>query len=211
MNKQKLQSGFAHLAVIIIIVALIVTLGFLYWQNFMQSKSSDVKKDDNSVITPVTKTPVVADPMADWKAYTSAQYGYSFKYPTDWTITEDTSDKAGGPSNPNIIITSPSGYDLNIYIFPVGSGGWGVEGRYASINYSAKLVDGKIVLSDRNYNDGSAVNEAFPNQEIQGYVISFSFDYKGDTYIFFSKDQDATKMDTADEGITSIVSTWRFN
>ena len=82
MNKQKSQSGFAHLALIIIlIVALLGTLGFVYWQNFMQPKSETAKKDDSSVITPAVKNPVVADPMADWKTYDISSINVSFKLP----------------------------------------------------------------------------------------------------------------------------------
>lgn len=42
MDSQKLQSGFAHLIIVIILtIGLIGTLGFIYWQGF-------IKKDNNT-------------------------------------------------------------------------------------------------------------------------------------------------------------------
>ena len=68
MNKQKSQSGSAHLVVIIIIVLAIVgTLGYVYYQNFLQKKttSSQVNSkytsvEDNFKIN-FPKTPKVTD------------------------------------------------------------------------------------------------------------------------------------------------------
>jgi hypothetical protein len=42
VNKKQSQSGFAHLAIIIVlVVALLGSLGFVFWQNFMQPKPVD--------------------------------------------------------------------------------------------------------------------------------------------------------------------------
>jgi len=90
MNKQKSQSGFAHLAIVILLaVALAGTLGFVFWQNFMQPKTSDVKVDTSTNTIPKsttqTTTPVVeVDPTADWNEY--SRDGIMLKYPKSWYI-----------------------------------------------------------------------------------------------------------------------------
>jgi cytoskeletal protein RodZ len=42
VNKQKYQSGFAHIAIItgVLAVAVVGLLGYVFWQNFMQPKNS---------------------------------------------------------------------------------------------------------------------------------------------------------------------------
>lgn len=83
MNKQKSQSGFAHLAIVIILaVALVGTLGFVYWQNFIQkdtvvSKTPASGKSGDSSSNPATAT---------YKTYTDTVFNASFQYPDNWTV-----------------------------------------------------------------------------------------------------------------------------
>ena len=93
MNK-KYQSGFAHLIVITVIlaVALVGTLGFVYWQNFIQQKSSastktPVVKASSTVVTTGTPT----GKATTYKTYKDNQYNFTFKYPDTWSLTTDTS------------------------------------------------------------------------------------------------------------------------
>jgi hypothetical protein len=41
--------------------------------------------------TASTSTPTLTDKTANWKVYTSGQYNYSFKYPSDWALTDNGS------------------------------------------------------------------------------------------------------------------------
>jgi len=64
VDKKQSQSGFAHLAIIIVlVVALIGALGFVYWQNFMQPKASDenvvATKTADDTTTTITTPAVV--------------------------------------------------------------------------------------------------------------------------------------------------------
>jgi len=216
VNKQKPQSGFAHLAaIVIIIVALLGTLGFVYWMNFIQPKVSEVKKNNSSVIIPVTKKPVAVDPMADWKTYTNAQYGFSFKYPADWTVKESPTEKSNkiATPTPTIEAINPNGCDIRIFIYKIGIGGWGFEGNYGSINYDAKLKAGQIVLTGRDYynGDGSRMSPDYPNQESLGYLIQFSFEFSGYNYMFVGTGEGVKNMDSEDIIFNQIISTWKFN
>ena len=217
MNKQKSQSGFAHLAIIIIlIVALLGTLGFVYWQNYMQPKNIDtsqktpVENKDNNIITPV-----VADPIADWKTYTNAQYGFSFKYPVDWTVQESPTEKSNkiATPTPTIEVINPNSDDIRIFIYKPGIGGWGHEGNYGTISYDAKLETGQIALSGRDYynGDGSRLPESYPNRDSAGYLIMFNFDNSGYHYTFYATGENVGNMDAADLDFKQIISTWKFN
>lgn len=54
MNKKQYQSGNAHLIIIIILaLALIGSLGALFWLNFMQPKNNNILNTDNNEITVV--------------------------------------------------------------------------------------------------------------------------------------------------------------
>jgi len=87
--KQKQQSGIVHLAIIIVlIVALLGVLGFVYWQNFIQPKNSTTK-GSSSKSTSDTKIPAVkTDPLVGWKTYTNTALGFSIKYPSDWQVSD---------------------------------------------------------------------------------------------------------------------------
>lgn len=51
LNKTKSQSGFAHLAIIVVLTVLLLgTLGFVFYQNFIQNKDNTSKDDGNKSI-----------------------------------------------------------------------------------------------------------------------------------------------------------------
>ena len=82
------QEGSAHTVIIVILfVALLGILGFVFWQNFIYKEP--VKNDESSKIEDTKNQP--KDEYADWKTYTSTRDGYSIKYPSDWIATEKTS------------------------------------------------------------------------------------------------------------------------
>lgn len=88
MDKHKSQSGFAHLMilVIILVLALIGALGFVYWQNFIQEK-------DDSSITPTSSdtsndTSNGTEVAVEYKTYTTGIHNVSFQYPSNWTLGE---------------------------------------------------------------------------------------------------------------------------
>lgn len=85
MNKQKYQSGFAHLAIIIVlIVALLGTLGFVYYQNFVAKKDDQTTKTATSSSNKDTSAKIVA---TNYKTYTDNVFNASFQYPENWTVS----------------------------------------------------------------------------------------------------------------------------
>ena len=76
---------------VILAVALVGTLGYVFYQNFVVKKDNVSKTDDSSKNkSPGATSPAKVDPMAGWKTYTSSKLGFSFRYPSDWTISNPT-------------------------------------------------------------------------------------------------------------------------
>lgn len=81
---------------------LIVALGFFVYQENRTSYDSNttVKPSGSS-----TSTATVTDETASWKTYSSKEYGFSFKYPGDWTLSEVA---ASASNNPGIALARPT-------------------------------------------------------------------------------------------------------
>lgn len=81
MRKSNHQSGSAHVVIIVILLLVIVgLLGFVFWQNFIDKKST------TSTTTTSTTTTATTTPEATLKTYTESSYGISFQYPSDWSV-----------------------------------------------------------------------------------------------------------------------------
>ncbi len=121
MNKTKSQSGSAHLIIIIILsVALIGSLGFVFYQNYMQPKTNN----EADVSSPVEEVPVDAneDPntlaIADWEI----DGVYNGEHEIDFKIVDvsshqqayfTSSDLSGACSNWQLVnINKYSGSDV---------------------------------------------------------------------------------------------------
>ncbi|MEI6850927.1 MAG: hypothetical protein WCK26_03095 [Candidatus Saccharibacteria bacterium] len=81
MNKQKSQSGFAHLIIIVVILslALVGLLGFVFYQNIQKNNSS------SAGTTPTSQDDTKS--TIKYKTFTDDVYKASFKYPDTWTLT----------------------------------------------------------------------------------------------------------------------------
>jgi len=87
VNKKQSQSGSAHLVVIIVlVVALLGALGFVFWQNFMQPKSTPAPTPEVAVISTPTETNAGYLVLDDWNV--------KFKLPTNLGSNVITSQKA---------------------------------------------------------------------------------------------------------------------
>lgn len=122
MKTLQKEQGSAHVIIIVVlIVAVLGLLGFVFWQNFIAKKDTP-KADTASTSTASTSTPT---PTPDVKNYQNNTAGISLNYPSSWTLSEDTSD-------PTVLatITSPStaskkgsspdttNYDVTLEVIP---------------------------------------------------------------------------------------------
>ncbi len=80
---------------------------------------ADIKLFDDFLTTFQFTAAVVNDPSIPvMKSFASKAYGYSVKYPADWTISVDTRASTGSGSNPEYVtFTPPSGSTINIVIY----------------------------------------------------------------------------------------------
>lgn len=102
--KTRNQSGSAHLVtIVILVVALLGVLGFVFWQNFSKSPEASTQKDE----TTSTKFS---------KSYTSELGFFSIQYPDDWTldiddkVLDDNGEVVAEPAS----LVSPTGTILGI-------------------------------------------------------------------------------------------------
>jgi len=93
VNKQK-QSGFSHMIIIVVIlsVAIMGTLGYVFWQNFLRPKTSDAQISTvTSTKTPkktdTTTSVAKIDSTADWNNY--SRNGITLKYPKSWSTLDN--------------------------------------------------------------------------------------------------------------------------
>ena len=79
--KHFLNKKFVVTFVVLLLLGSGAYVGIWYWQN------QQVAQEVVPTFTP--RASVTADPTADWKTYTNAQYGFEFKYPVDWKIDDN--------------------------------------------------------------------------------------------------------------------------
>jgi len=78
------QTGSAHVVIIVILaVAVLGLLGFVFWQNF-------IVKDDQSD-TVKTQDSLQQEVEPSTKEFQSRDHNITFKYPADWSVVEDVS------------------------------------------------------------------------------------------------------------------------
>jgi len=97
MSKTKYQSGFAHIIILTVILALglIGALGYIYWQNFIQNKSSNSKVVDNSQ-TDKNKDSKIAPKPEEKNTLIITEWGvkgvYSGNHPVSYSIALNASN-----------------------------------------------------------------------------------------------------------------------
>ena len=110
MLKPQKQSGSALVIfIVILVIALLGVLGFIFWQNLNKKTETPAFSNNSSV-----------DPYSGWNTYESLNNKYEIKYPKDWIALKETPQD--GPYIRNFDPTSkpskggyPDGY-INIRI-----------------------------------------------------------------------------------------------
>jgi hypothetical protein len=97
---KKNNEGFIQ--IIIILLALVLVVAGAYY--FGTKNKSAPTPSPVASTQPSSSPTATADPTANWKTYTST--AYSFKYPTDWNLTEGTD--GNGKKTGDIFVLSPT-------------------------------------------------------------------------------------------------------
>lgn len=147
--------GFAPI-VILIVVAVVISVGsagVLAWKTTVLDPylPADVKtflgKQPVSSSTPSNSELKVEDATKDWKTYTSANVGYTLKYPSSWAIEEGTYQ--GFPS----VIIKSSGKGLpTLGVYQNFQGGFENVGRAETKKFES--AGGSEISASVMYREG---------------------------------------------------------
>ncbi len=116
MVMEKPKGSKTGMWVLVIVLVAIVFGSAGYYVGKVRSKSKPetpvaLNSNQGSLSSTLTQTAVsnasastTPDATADWKTYTNDTYGFSFKYPGEWTVSEKTYSK---PGDEILTVTSP--------------------------------------------------------------------------------------------------------
>lgn len=109
VGSEELFSNFMNKKVltisIVLFLAIAMIAGFLVWKNqgkennqvvSEKTKNVQTKNDD---IQKQSKPNEVVEDIAEWKTYRNDEYGFKFKYPSNWDVHEFKAFKAGLPAD----------------------------------------------------------------------------------------------------------------
>jgi hypothetical protein len=111
----KNEKGFSavEIVLVLVIVVLLGAVGWLVYKDHHKSKtvaSVTTVSTTKPAASTSTKTTTTPSPYAGWKAYTLPVEKLSFKYPSDWTV----SNTAPTSTQDNTTLTSSDGFTLSI-------------------------------------------------------------------------------------------------
>ncbi|OGM97971.1 MAG: hypothetical protein A2735_02275 [Candidatus Yanofskybacteria bacterium RIFCSPHIGHO2_01_FULL_41_21] len=191
-----------HLPKLVTWVVLILALGFVGYAGIWYWQDQQVGEDYPVLFTP--RPSATPDPTADWKTYTNTQYGFEFKYPNDFVITESST----ADTNPN----------TRIYIVNIKKQLEGDEYQKISFSYSPQInlelssepsykpegppayIGGATWDTDR-FNDGS------PGQGALYDSLLIDTEYGGKFYSITLYPNDGPEINPAFE---EILATFKF-
>lgn len=105
------QTGSAHVVIIIIlVVALLGTLGFVLWQNFI-NKDTDKKQESTTQTKPIEDKSIKAEKLTE--SYVMPEENLSFNYPSTWKLTTLRDSSAG---ENRALLVSPGNFALQISV-----------------------------------------------------------------------------------------------
>lgn len=150
------------------------------------------------------------DETESWKIYTSKKYGFTIKYPTDWTVSENESTSSGKEywggnvfSENNVIFKNAKekvGIGLNMGEI-LGRGGTCTR---RIVNYKGTVKEKKLVLVRQtdNYNLELGENEMCGGENLTGYSVNGTFSNNSVNYFFHS--ESTTASDDLGKAIVKI-------
>lgn len=160
--KKSNTSGFSALEALLIL-AVISIIGLVGWFVYYSQNKDDIKSNSQSesTIPASDKSPEAADPYDGWKAYVTKYDKLSFKYPSNWQLTDSTStnDTDVTPGQDWIKLTSDSSLELSII---TGSTSYdGGSSKVKTISSSPVMTMGKTnylqFTSDKDVTTGGVV------------------------------------------------------
>lgn len=219
MNKK--QYGFGVVE-IILIVAILGVLGFVGWQVWHAQTSkvdNNVASDTPAPAASTTESTANPDQYADWKTYTLQYEKFSFKYPSDFTLNDESGPDEYVSTNgtDRIELTKSNGFlvDIRTGLHDIGGACESCMVAYSQdvtflgqnlrLNFVDNLGDGKIGYVTVGADDtdwfGASVNGKNIKNTYDNQVtpISVAIRYKdGESYIGKTLDEFKKSTDLAE-------------
>ena len=106
------QSGFGHIEILlaVVVVGAIAIIGLLLYQHRKPTTNSTATTNASQSAGQQQKTVSTnpaPDPYAGWKSYCDTFYHYCFKYPSDWTLSVNSTPKTNCEAG-NVGLTDPA-------------------------------------------------------------------------------------------------------
>lgn len=208
MNSLQKEQGSMHVIITTVVaVAILGSLGLVFWQNFINKKAS-TSADTNTTTSTRADTTVQAASDTGDKMYKNTSLGFSLSYPSDWTVTEGASG-----TNDVILLASPAtiaahktnasadstGYDITIQSQPQsGSTNSFSSGAILALKgNAAEYASMKYVEAINSFN----VTEYDMYAQSPYFVAIFPI---GSNYVELDFNQTATKSDMT-ETLTRVL------
>jgi len=187
-TKHFLNKKFAITFVILSLLGAGAYAGIWYWQD------QQVAQEVVPTFTPRPST--TPDPTADWKTYTNTQYGFEFKYPSDWNSWLDSNNVA------SIVNLQQKDDDMGSAVISVSA--------TKQLSQTTKPLDSTMVLnktSDVTYN-GIRWSLTFTSDKREPTLrfISATAYHNGYLYNIVSRNY----PDTTEKLFDQILSTFKF-
>ncbi|MEK7650286.1 MAG: hypothetical protein AAB364_00190 [Patescibacteria group bacterium] len=199
---------------IVITILVLIVLGFAGYTFYNQAQpdysyqpsatAPVLNTPDNSFVTRPATVVDETDETKDWKTYKNEKYGFSFKYPENFKITENS------PSQPSVYGITISGGNINN-----PSATLYVNTTFDGLFYTAKYLRWQLTVSKNTSLIVSEEKWVSPDMETEGeeasdrQLVEASFNHKNDKFVWKAHlPQD--NLDYHIDWFRKIISTFRF-
>lgn len=204
----------------VLLAVVLIGGGFTYW--YLNSDETNTSISPSPTLTKTATTTPSANTTTDWKTYTNDAYGYSIKYPSDYSVKEwaDTI-KTGAAAEPNKNLLSVIGFGKNSklgdYEVSITVTNDTLERRRTLACYElntdrneTQVTVGGIQAYKITCKDAAAPNDMAPDAQRQGGEKNINFVFQRGEYVYIiSYIQDVLTKDTSST-FEDAVSTFQF-
>lgn len=169
---------------------------------YMDQKAKDTKADTDGQIQVLQQQVSDLKEAASWQTYINSTYGFSFKYPADWTISEQRADY--GDARVYEISFDDESYYVTVFDMGDQTADEFVEDFYGGVE------SGPSDIENVDVNDYAVVKFFMQQSTTSDQTL-------GSTNYFFSSDATGVDIsntmqdkDTEDETLTKIVDSFEF-
>jgi len=179
----------------------------------LQKQIAEMKKASTttSASTTMPSATNTTDATASWKTYTNTTYGFSFKYPADWVITEEAENY--GDARKYLISFNrdeslESGNLYNVEVFNIGKS---LAFSFVK-SYFGGFESGPSAITTVSINNNSAVKFFMEKAGMRpSGSVNYLFSKNGTAVNFSNRKIGDQQTIMADETLQKIVNTFQFN